>query len=141
MNLIVPLINGKSYEWSDIILNIMGVPIVGITKIEYEQTQDMQNIFGAGRYPVSRGYGKMESTCKITLLMEEIENIMMVAPLGIIQDIPEFDIIVAFIDPMLVPKIHKVRNCRFKNNVRTTSQGEQSIPVDCELICSHIEYL
>ena len=30
------LINGKSYEYADIIVNILGVPITGITSIEYE---------------------------------------------------------------------------------------------------------
>jgi hypothetical protein len=140
MNNIVPLINGKSYEWSDIVLNILGVPVVGITSVEYNETQDMQNIYGAGRRPVSRGYGKIEPTAKITLLMEEVENIQSVAPNKLLMDIPEFDIVVAFIDTALVTRIHKIRNCRFKNNVRTSNQGDTSIPVELELITSHIEW-
>lgn len=31
---IVPLINGKSYEWADIVVNVLGTPIIGITNIE-----------------------------------------------------------------------------------------------------------
>lgn len=141
MNNIVPLINGKSYEWSDIVLNIMGVPIVGITSVEYSETQDSQNIYGAGRRPVSRGYGAIEASAKITLLMEEVENIQSVAPLGNLVDIPEFDIVVAYIDTANTKRTHKVRNVRFKNNVRTVNQGDQSIPVEMELICSHIEWI
>ena len=56
---IAPLINGKSYEWADIVVNVLGVPIIGITNIEYEEKQGMENIYGAGRFPVSRGYGKI----------------------------------------------------------------------------------
>lgn len=140
MNNIIPLINGKSYEWSDIVLNIMGVPIAGITNIEYSDKQEMTNIYGAGRMPVSRGYGKIEPEAKITLLMEEVENIMAVAPLGRIQDIPEFDISVMYLDSALIPRKHKLRNCRFKNNARNTSQGDTSIAVELELILSHIEW-
>lgn len=32
--LIPPLINGKSYEWADILVNILGAPVTGITNIE-----------------------------------------------------------------------------------------------------------
>lgn len=137
---IKPLINGKSYEWADIVLNIMGVPIVGITSIEYEEMQDMQNIYGAGRFPQSRGYGKIEPTAKITVKMEEIQNIMTVAPSGRIQDIPEFDISVLFVDSALTTVKHKLRNCRFKNNSRKSNQGDASIDVELELILSHIEW-
>ena len=135
-----PLINGKSYEWNDITLNIMNVPIAGVTAIDYSDKQDMQNIWGAGRFAVSRGYGKYEASAKITLLMEEVEGLMLSAPLGRLQDIPEFDIIVAYTDSALMPHKHKLRNCRFTDNKRSVGTGDQSIPVEMELIISHIEW-
>jgi len=138
---IVPLINGKSYEWADIVVNVLGLPIIGITNIEYEEKQAMENIYGAGRLPVSRGYGKIEPTAKMTLLMEELENIQSVAPLGRIQDIPEFDIIVMYLDSALVTRKHVLKNVRFMNNKRSASNGDTSIPVELELIISHIQYL
>lgn len=139
--LIPPLINGKSYEWADILVNILGAPVTGITNIEYEEKQGMENIYGAGRFPVSRGYGKIEPTAKVTLLMEEVENIQVVAPLGRIQDIPEFDIIVMFLDTGNVTRKHVLKNCRFMNNKRASSSGDTSIPVELELIISHVQYL
>lgn len=138
---IVPLINGKSYEWADIVVNVLGTPIIGITNIEYEEKQGMENIYGAGRYPVSRGYGKVEPTAKMTVLMEELENIQAVAPQGRLQDIPEFDIIVMYLDAALVTRKHVLKNVRFMNNKRSASSGDTSIPVDLELIISHIQYL
>ena len=137
---LVPLINGKAYEWADITVNILGVAVVGITSIEYEEKQAMQNVYGAGRYPVSRGYGAIEPTAKITISMEDVQSIMSVAPLGRLQDIPEFDISVVFIDSALVTVKHKLRNVRFMNNTRKSSQGETSIPVEFDLILSHIEW-
>lgn len=137
---LTPLINGKSYEWADIVLNIMGVPIVGIVSIEYEEKQNMENIYGAGAYPVSRGYGKVEPTAKITLKMEEVQNIMSVAPLGRLQSIPEFDISVLYLDSALTTVKHKLRNCRFMDNSRKSNQGDTSIDVELGLILSHIEW-
>lgn len=138
---IVPLVNGKSYEWADIAVNILGADIIGITNIEYEEKQGMENIYGAGRFPVSRGYGKVEPTAKITVLMEELENIQSVAPNGRIMDIPEFDITVAFIDAALVTRRHVLKNVRFTNNKRASASGDTSIPVELELIISHIQFL
>lgn len=137
----VPLINGKSYEWADIVVNILNTPIMGITSIEYEEKQGMENIYGAGRFPVSRGYGKIEPTAKVTILMEELENLQTIAPLGRIQDIPEFDIIVMYLDPANVTRKHVLKNVRFMNNKRSAASGDTSIPVELELIISHIQYL
>lgn len=137
---LVPLINGKSYDWGNIVLNIMGVPFSGVTSIEYEEKQDIKNIYGAGNRPVSRGYGAIEATAKITLLAEEVENITLVAPLGNLMNIPEFDVVVMYIDDALLPQKHKLRNVRFANNNRKVKQGDTSIGVDIDLIISHIEW-
>jgi hypothetical protein len=139
--LITPLINGKSYEWSDIQVVILGAPITGITNIEYEEKQAMENIYGAGENVVSRGYGKVEPTAKITLKMEEVEGIMSVAPLGRLNKIPEFDIVVLFLDDSLIPRKHVIKNVRFTGNNRKSSTGDTSLDIDLELICSHILWL
>jgi hypothetical protein len=136
----VPLINGKSYEYADIIINILGVPVIGTTAIEYSEKQNMENIYGAGKFPVSRGYGTIECTAKVTLLMEEVQSIMGVAPLGRLQDIPEFDIQVIYLDAALTTVKHKLRNVRFMNNGISAKTGDTSIPVELDLILSHIEW-
>lgn len=137
----IPLINGKSYEWADIILNVLGVPIAGVTAISYGEKQDIKNIYGAGRFPVSRANGALTPNGKISLLFEEIQAIMAAAPNGRIQDIAEFDIMVSFIDASLIPVTHKLRNCRFMNNDKDTKQGDTSIPTDMELCISHVQWI
>jgi len=138
---LVPLINGKSYEWADIILNLLGVPIAGITAIMYGEKQDMKNIPGAGNRVVSRGYGNIEANAKITLLMEEVEAIQLVAPKGNIMAIPEFNITVVYLDPLLVTKVHTLRNVRFTGNQRDVKQGDTSIGVEMDLIISHVDWV
>jgi len=138
---LLPLINRKSYEYADIIVNVLGVPITVITAIEYDVKQNMENIYGAGNKPVSRGYGKFEPIAKITLLMEEIEAITAVSPNGTLQAIPEFDIIVIYTDAALVTRKHTLKDVRFMNNPRSSSTGDTSISCDCELIISDILYI
>ena len=137
----LPLINGKAYEFADITCVILGTPILGVTAIEYGETDNSENIYATGRYPVARGFGQIEPTASITILMNEVMNIVSVAPNGRIQDIPEFDIIVTFTDVNLIPVVHKIRNCRFKTNMITSATGDTSIPMDLELIISHIEFV
>jgi len=135
------LINGKSYEWSDIIINILGQPFSGVTNIEYTQEQEMENIYGAGNKPVSRAYGNFMPTGKVTILMEEMENIQSIAPFGNIQMIPEFDISVAYLDTALVTRTHTLKGCRFKKNERKVNQGDTSIAIEADLIIGDIKFI
>ena len=137
---ILPLVNGKSYAYADVTVIIFGVPIVGVTAIEYGEDALTENIYATGRFPVSRGTGHVTPTAKITLLMEEVLNIMSADAFGRLYDIPEFDIIVSFTDKSLIPVVHKIRNCKFKTQTITSATGDTSIPMDMELVISHIEW-
>ena len=64
-----PLINGESYAWAQIVCTVLNVPIVGITEISYKEMQEKKDNYGQGKYPVSRGYGKIETEGSITLLL------------------------------------------------------------------------
>ena len=55
----IPLINGHEYGWADIAVSIAGPIVTGITGIEYDDDQEVVNVYGAGRYPVSRGKGRI----------------------------------------------------------------------------------
>ena len=67
-----PLVNGLAYSWSNVIVNVLGRTLIGIDAIDYEEKQDMSDNWGAGVYPVSRGFGNRKATCKITLYQEEV---------------------------------------------------------------------
>ena len=60
----IPLINGMLYSWADIVAAISGVPLTGITGIEYADSQDVVNKYGAGRHPVGRAKGRITPTAK-----------------------------------------------------------------------------
>lgn len=138
---LIPLINGKAYEYADITCIILGVPIIGVTAIEYGEEANIENIYATGRYPVARGYGQVEPSAKVTILMNEVMNIVSIAPQGRLQDIPEFDIIVSFTDANLIPVVHKIKNCRFKKNMISTTSGDTSIPMELDLVISNVEFI
>ena len=138
---LMPLINGKAYEWADISIMIGGIPMTGATAIEYGDKQNMQNIYAAGKDPNARTYGNVEPFAKISLLMSTVEAIQASAPNGRIQDIPEFDIPVNYIDTNNTPVTHVIKNVRFTDNQRKSEAGgSDAIIVEIELICSHIKW-
>ena len=109
-----PLINGREYGWADIVVNIGGVPITGITAIKYGEEMEKENIYGAGRNPVSRGYGRIKSTASITLLSGTALALKAKAKNGQLHRLAPFSITVSYqpdAGPMVV---HTLKNCEFK---------------------------
>ena len=137
----IPLVNGKQYEYADITMIVLGTPILGVTNIEYGEEDNIENVYATGRYPIGRGYGQITPMAKVTILMNEVMNIVSQSHNGRLQDIPEFDIVVSFTDVNLIPVVHKIKNCRFKTNKLSTATGDTSIPMEMDLVPSHIEYV
>ena len=60
---------------------------------------------------------------------------------GRLQDLAAFDIIVSYVpDEGGVVVTDKLRNCQFKKNSRSWSEGDTNEAVDLDLAISHIEW-
>ncbi len=110
----IPLVNGVLYGWAEVLVAIAGVPLTGITSVEYADKQEVSNKYGAGRYPVGRGRGRISSEAKLTLYLEEVLALQAV----IITDV--------------------IKNCEFNETSRKVSEGDSEIKIDLPLITSHI---
>lgn len=133
-----PLINGREYGWADIVVNIGGVPVTGITAIKYSEEMDKENVYGAGRNPVSRGYGRVKSTASITLLSGTVMALEAKAPKKQLYRIAPFSIVVSY-QPEAGPIVTKIlKNAEFKKTEFDWKEGDMSKPIELELIISHI---
>lgn len=136
-----PLINGVLHSWASIQVAIQGIPLTGITSIEYEDKQEVVNKYGAGRYPVGRGLGRITPTAKLTLYLSEVTALQAKSPTGRLQDLGMFDVLVGYLHPTSgLITYDKIRNCHFSDNPRKAKEGDTDIQVDLELIPSHIEW-
>ena len=133
-----PLINGESYSWADVDFTIGRTNVVGIDAINYEDEQVIEDNYGQGRFPVSRGRGNIPTTASITLHAAEIEALQNTTTTGRIQDIKEFDILVSFARANGQVVKHKLKNCRFMNNARSMAQGDTKVATELQLKVSHI---
>lgn len=136
----VPLINGVSYTHADIVLNIFGVPIIGITAITYSDIQQMTPNYSTGNLPTSVGIGMLEPQGTITVTMEELVRIQAQALNRKIQNIPFFDIGVNYLPESGLLVRHRLVKCKFKGvNINSEANNSQ-IEVPLELFISDIQY-
>jgi hypothetical protein len=135
-----PLINGQAYSWVDIVVNVLGVPIAGITEITYSEEAEITDNYGQGRRPVSRGHGKIEAEASMTIDRAEYNALIQAAPGKNLMNIPEFDIQVAYLPEGSSPTVDILKNVRFKSNKGGASEGDTNVMAELELVISHVEW-
>lgn len=140
----VPLINGVEYTHADIVLNILGVPVIGLTAIDYSDSQEITINHGTGTKGSSRGFGPITVEASITLTMKEVQRLSdaaaVVAPGGRIQNIPSFDIGVNYVTEAGDFIRHRLINCRFKGRNPNSSVNNSQIEEELELSVADISY-
>lgn len=62
------LVNGVNYSWGNIKLVLFGVPVIGVTKINYKEKQIKENNYGIGNEPISRGHGKKNTKAALNYI-------------------------------------------------------------------------
>lgn len=134
-----PLINGKAFGWSNIVVNLLGVALTGISAISYKDTQEIVPIYAAGNKPIASGDGQVSFEGSITLLAGDVQALEIASPTGRLQDIPAFPIVVSYQagDKIMV---HRLQACRFTENGRSASTGDTSIPVEIPLFIGDIKW-
>jgi hypothetical protein len=139
MSEVIPLINGTAYSWASIRFNIAGIDTVAVTAIEYSEDEMIENVYGAGKYPVERtGEGKIEPKAKITLLMSALELLRGKSITGRLPDLGIFDITVAFQKTNGIRTKHIIKNAQFKGDKVSVKEGDTKIEADIDLLISHI---
>lgn len=129
-----PLINGTNYSWANVKFVVFGVPVTGITKIEYGVKQNKENNYGMGSEPVSRGYGNKEYSAKITIYRDEWQRIINASPGKNPLSIPPFDVQVTFGGNGVTPQCDTLQACEFLEDPFSVGQGDTKILIDIPLI-------
>lgn len=134
-----PLINGINYSWANITLVLFGVPVVGITKIEYKRKQKKENNYGIGSQPVSRGYGNYEYEGSIEIYLDEWKRIIAAAPSNDPLLIAPFDIQVNYAGRGILVDKDVLRSVEFMEDNFSANQGDTKLMVTVPLIIGLID--
>jgi len=130
---------GKLTGWNAVTVNILGRDMEGITAVEYNDEQEIENAYGAGGYPIGETDGNYTPTASLTIFLEENQALLRSIPQGKrIQDIAPFDVNVVYeVNGRIYTDI--LRNCRFMNNGRTVQQNDKTMTFQYNLKLSHID--
>jgi hypothetical protein len=141
-NNITPLVNGIRHSWASVRVNVLGRTVTGITEINYEDDQEMEDAIGAGGLPTHRGLGKYTAKADMKLYNYEVDAILQAAGKGAsLQDIAPFDITITYLEDGNDGLVtHVLRNVQFTGNKRSAKGGDKNLTVPMKLIISHIEW-
>jgi hypothetical protein len=134
-----PLINGINYSWANISLVLFGVPVVGITKIEYKRKQKKENNYGFGTQPVSRGYGNYEYEGSIEIYLDEWQRIIAASPSKDPLSIAPFDIQVVYSGSGILAVKDVLRSVEFMEDNFTANQGDTKLMLTVPLVIGAID--
>jgi hypothetical protein len=132
------LINGVNYSWADVKLVLFGVPVIGITHIEYGVKQEKKNNYGMGTKVVSRGYGNEEPTAKITVYKDFWMSVIMQAPGYNPNYIPPFDIQVVYGSSRVAAHLDILASAEFTDDALKVAQGDTKILIEIPLIIADV---
>lgn len=134
-----PLINGINYSWANVSLVLFGTPVTGIVAIDYNRKQKKDNNYGAGKAPVSRGYGNEEYDGSIEIYLDTWKAIIAASPNNNPLEITPFDIPVVFSGNGVAVSKDVLRACEFMEDPLSAKQGDTKLTVKIPLIIGGID--
>lgn len=134
-----PLVNGIAFDFVQIVPLFLGVPLVSMTSINYEEIQEKVNNMGTGNRPVSRGRGAIDASGSMELSMNDIEAMREVAPDGSLLFIPASDFILVFGNPQNI-QTHVLKNLEFTNDGGAGTVGDTDLKFTLNFVISHVIY-
>lgn len=135
----IALINGKAYDYTDIVIELLGVAIFGVTAISYADDQEKVNNMGLGKVPVSQGEGPINPNGSISLSMNDVEALRDVARDGKLVRLPKFNFNITFLNEQKIVT-HRLLSCGFTSDGVDASQGDTDINRAFPLLIGSIKY-
>ncbi len=135
----VTLVNGTAFDYTQIVIAYLGVPLAGVSSITYAEEQEKVNNMAAGNRPVSRGRAGIDASASLEISMNDVEAIRDAAPDGSLLKLPASDIIVTFGNPQSI-QVHVLKNAEFIDDGVETSVGDTDIRRTFNLVISEVIY-
>lgn len=135
-----PLINGVEYSHADIVLNLFGFPVIGVTAVEYSDPQNIVPNFSTGHLPTSVGFGQVDLTATITITSVEFRRLTLFSPGRRLQNVPFFDVGINYLPESGIFVRDRLVRCKFKGASISSATNNSQIEVPLELFVADIQY-
>jgi hypothetical protein len=129
------IINGKSYDWADVDVQIPGL-YIEVQEISYDDELEKELVYGRGNRPRGYGSGNYKASGKISLLRDDYNDLI-----GYCKKlkIPFYKL---FIDKIVVTygsdgqpmKTDVIEKVTFAKRSGGGKQGDKSLTVDLDMV-------
>jgi len=134
------LINNINYSWADIKFVVFGVPVVGITEIEYGKDLKVDSNYGMGQEPISYGYGNNTYKASITVYKDWWMSVIAAAPNRDPTQIPPFDIQIVYGSSRVTASLDVLLSAVFTADALSTKQGDTKVMIKIPLVIAGIQH-
>jgi len=134
-----PVVNGATYAWSNVSVYFLSNLSMKCTAIDYKKDQVKENQYAAGIDVQGVGYGNKTYSASITLWLEDVSELINIAPNGDILEIPPFDIVVSYGSTVKYRR-DILHNCEFKECNISNKQGDLKVEITLPLQLTGIEF-
>ncbi len=135
------LINGINYSSSNVSVILLGFgPLIGVTEINYEKVQTIEDNYELGPEPNSRGYGQNAYTGNVSMYKDLWNSVIDSSPSKDPAKRPMADLIITFGGQGVPFRKETVKAINFKNNPMAVKSGDTKLTCKIDLAVGGIEY-
>ena len=91
-------INTRNYAWKDCEIRVNGRMLTSVTGVSWNTKQEKEPVYGKGTKPLAINVGNEITDGTITVLQDELEQLLDLAPQGKLTQYRNLDVQVAFED-------------------------------------------
>lgn len=128
-------VNGKTYSWADVDLQIPGLAIV-LQEISYDDEQEAEEAYGRGNRPRGYGKGNYKASGKMSMLRDDYDDLLDYCKrLGKAFYDMEFPmIVVSYGNPGGRTRMDVLKQVVPIKRSHKAAQGDKSLTVDIDLM-------
>ena len=135
----VTLINGKSYSHDQIVFQMFGVPILSLSDLSMNTSQEKGYNYGTTQNPISYGVGKKNPVeVSFTMSKNDYEALASSAIENDVLNFDIFDIPLTFLNPQ-APTTDVLKNVLLTGVDTSSSEGDMDTKVAFTAIATHID--
>ena len=132
------IINGKSYDWSDVSVKLPGLEIE-VQEISYDDELEKELVYGKGSKARGYGTGNYKSEGKLSLLRDDFDDLVAYCKK---RGLPIYKLvipklIVSYANKTQKTKIDELEGVTFTKTSSKNAQGDKNLKVDMDFIIVH----
>ena len=129
------IINGKSYDWSDVAVKLPGLEIE-VQEISYDDELEKEAVYGKGSSPRGYGTGNYKASGKISFLKDDFDDLVNYCKQ---QDVSLYKLVipkitVSYANLSQRTTTDELDSVTFTKTSHKDAQGDKSLKVDMDFI-------